>query len=202
MKNKFLVFLAMVVLFATTCVFAVTFTDLGEDHWAIDYITTLADEGVINGYPDGTFDPEGTISRAEFMKLVIAASMPEGVSIKMAPSAMDHWAGQYLFVAETYRVIDPGSLTLENIDEPITRREMAMMIGKADTNLRQKSLNKEGSTLFTDFDLMDAAELRYLSHAVGEGYLNGYPDGSFGPDNNMTRAESATVIYRFTNKGE
>lgn len=202
MKNKFLVFLTMVVLFATTSVFALTFTDVPEDYWAISYITDLTEKGVVNGYPNGTFEPEGTISRGEFLKLVIAASMPADVKIGLIPPAIDHWAGQYLFMAETYRVVDPGSINLENIDLPITRREMAMMIGKADTNLRQNSLNKEGSTLFTDFDLMDAAELRYLAHSVGEGYLNGYPDGTFGPDNNMTRAESATVIYRFTNKGE
>ncbi len=201
MKNKILVFLTLVVLFATTTVFAISFSDVAEDYWAISYITDLTEKGVVNGYPNGTFDPEGTISRAEFLKLVIAASLPEGVDINTAPTAMaDHWAGQYLFAAETYRVVEPGSITAENIDLPITRREMVMMIGKADTNLRHNSLNSEKSITFTDFDVMDGSELRYLTHSVSEEYLNGYPDGSFGPDNNMTRAESATVIWRYTNK--
>lgn len=198
MKNKLLVFLTLVVLFATTSVLAVTFTDLSEDHWAINYITTLTDKGVVNGYPNGTFEPEGTISRGEFMKLVVAASMPKGVSIKLSPSALDHWAGQYLYVAQSYRIVEPGTITLENIDLPITRREMALMISRADTNLRGIKLNTEGSITFTDYDTLDTAERRYLTHAVGEGYINGYPDGSFGPDNNMTRAEASTVIYRFT----
>lgn len=202
MKNKFLLVLTLVVLFATTCTFAVTFTDLPQDHWAINYVTPLAEAGVINGYPDGTFDPEGTISRGEFLKLVIAASLPEGVSINIAPSALEHWAGKYLFIAQQYQVVAPSELTLENIDLPITRREMVMMIGKADTNLRNNSLNNDDTMVFNDFDKMDAAERRYLAHSVGESYLNGYPDGTFGPDNNMTRAESATVIYRYTNKGK
>lgn len=201
MKNKFLVFLTMVVLFTTTCAFAMTFSDVSEDYWAISYISDLAEKQVVNGYPNGTFDPEGTISRAEFLKLVIAASLPEGVDINTAPTAMaDHWAGKYLFAAETYRVVEPGAINAENIDLPITRREMVMMIGKADTNFRHNSLNSEQSITFTDFDVMDGSELRYLTHSVSEGYLNGYPDGSFGPDNNMTRAESATVIWRYTNK--
>ena len=200
MKNKILVFLAMVVLFATTCAFAVTFTDVTEEHWANEYIMDLAEKEVVNGYPDGTFNPEGTISRGEFLKLVIAASLPKDISITTAPSALDHWAGQYLFAAETYRIVDSGSITLENIDLPITRREMALMISKADVNLRGHALNSEKYITFTDFDLMDASELRFLTHAISEEYLNGYPDGSFGPDQNMTRAESATVIYRFSNK--
>lgn len=201
MKNKILVFLAMVVLFATTSVLAATFTDLPADHWAIEYITDLTEKEVVNGYPDGTFNPEGTISRGEFLKLVIAASMPKGVSIALAPTALaDHWAGQYLYVAQTYGVVAPGTITLENIDLPITRREMAMIISKADINMRSAAINTEKSITFTDFSLLDASEVRFLTHAISEDYLNGYPDGSFGPDNEMTRAEATTVVYRYTNK--
>ena len=199
MKNKILVFLMMIVLFITTTVFAATFTDLPADHWAVDYITSLTEQKVINGYPDGTFNPEGTISRGEFLKLVMVASMPKDVKVNLLPIALDHWAGKYLFVAETYGVIAPGELTMENIDLPITRREMAVMLAKADGVFLGKNSSAANSINFTDFDLMDKSELQYLSHAVKEGYLNGYPDGTFGPDKEMTRAEAATVIYRFTN---
>ena len=67
MRNKILVFLMMIVLFITTTVFAATFTDLPDDHWAINYITDLTEKQVVNGYPDGTFRPEETISRGEFL---------------------------------------------------------------------------------------------------------------------------------------
>lgn len=199
MKNKILVFLAMVVFFATTSVFAITFTDLPEDHWAIEYITDLTEKKVVNGYPDGTFNPEGTISRGEFLKLVIAASMPKDVPIGLAPKAIDHWAGQHLHVAITYGVVSPSDITLENIDLPITRREMAAMITKADLNMRGISKNTEQSLTFTDFSQFNTSEREFLTHSISQGYLNGYPDGSFGPDNEMTRAEAATVVYRFTN---
>ena len=82
---------------------------------------------------------------------------------------------------------------------PITRREMAVMLAKADGAFLGKYSSTANSINFTDFDLMDKSELQYLSHAVKEGYLNGYPDGTFGPDKEMTRAEAATVIFRFTN---
>ena len=201
MRNKILVFLMMIVLFITTTVFAATFTDLPADHWAINYITDLTEKQVVNGYPDGTFRPEETISRGEFLKLVIAASMPKDVPIALAPSAMEHWAGQYLYVANTYGVVSANDITLENIDLPITRREMAKMIIKADCYMRGNPKNMEQSLTFTDFSEFDASEREFLTHAISQEYLNGYPDGSFVPDNEMTRAEAATVIYRFTNKG-
>ena len=196
---KKMAILGGVIMALSANVFAVNFTDT-EGHWAQENIAKLTELGVVNGYPDGTFRPEGTVKRGEFLKLVIAASLPEGVDIADAPSNLDHWAGQYLFVAETYRIVEPGVITAENIDEPITRREMALMISKADTILKQKELNQEVSVTYNDYDQMDAQELKYLSHAVSNGYITGYTDNTFRPDKNMTRAESATIIHRYTSE--
>ena len=198
MKRKIAVLLTCLLVVLGTTSFAVTFTDLTNEHWAYEYISTLADSGVINGYPDGSYLPEGTISRAEFLKLVIAASLPEGVDIKEAPMTFDHWAGQYLYVAETYGIVQRRAITLENIDEPITRIEMALMISKADVMLKFNSLNTEKEITFNDIDEMTSEEVRWLTHAVNRGFIEGYPDNTFGTKLNMTRAEAATVIFRYT----
>ena len=63
-----------------TVVFAVTLSDI-SGHWAETNITTLVDAKVINGYPDGTFRPDGTISKAEFIKLLMSASVPSWYDI-------------------------------------------------------------------------------------------------------------------------
>ena len=70
MRNKILVFLMMIVLFITTNVFAATFTDLPEDHWALEYITSLTEQKVINGYLDGSFGPDNEMTRAEAATVV------------------------------------------------------------------------------------------------------------------------------------
>ena len=49
------------------------FTDVSEDYWAYDAIKYLASEGVISGYPDGTFRPERSVTRAEFAKMLATA---------------------------------------------------------------------------------------------------------------------------------
>lgn len=199
MKKKFLILLICLCSCIPMFVFANSFGDLASDHWAFEYINNLTNDGIINGYPeDNTFRPENTISRAEFLKLVIAASLPEGVSIDEIPMAIDHWAGRYLYVAETYGIIQRDDITLENINEPITRVEMALMVSKSDVILKFSDLNTENPILFSDYDKLNSEEVRWLTHSVNKGYLTGYPDNTFGPEKNMTRAEAATVIYRYT----
>lgn len=197
MRLKRIIVLAGLLAAISTNVFAATFTDMTAEHWGYEYVIPLADANIINGYPDGTFLPEATISKGEFMKLVIQSSLPAGVDINDAPSSLDHWAGKYLYVAETYRIVNPGDLTLETIEQPITRREMVLMITKADLVLRRNALEQDVSVTYNDYDDMDTQEIRYLTHAVSKGLIKGYPDNTFRPDNNMTRAEAATMIYRY-----
>ncbi len=187
------------------CVFAATFSDINEEHWAYSYVSDLTTANVISGYPDGTFKPEGTISRAEFLKLLIQASLPKGISIDGAPSAgelPEHWATKYVGAANRYRIVEPGSITIENVDQPITRIEMALMIAKADVNMRYNTIDASKSVTFNDYDEMTAEQLRYLTHSVSKGLITGYPDNTFKPENNMTRAEAATMIYRYLNGGD
>ena len=165
---------------------------------AYGYVDELTTNGVINGYPDGTFRPEGTISKAEFIKLVVMASLPEEIDIADAPSAMNNWAGQVVAVAQIYQIIEPGSITEENMNEPITRMEMALIISKADVFLRGNPLDQSKSLTFNDYDEMNREEITYLTHAVSKGLISGYPDNTFKPSKNMSRAEAATMIYRYT----
>lgn len=198
MKLKKLAVAIVALLTISSNVFAITFTDIDASHWAYNNVMTLAENGVINGYEDNTFRPDGTISRGEFLKLVIVAAKPEWMDINRMSSALDHWAGKYLYIAETYGVVPAGSITAENINKPITRIEMAMMISKADISLKGAKISASDSIGFGDTHLLAKDELKWLTHAVNSGLIKGYEDNTFKPDNNMKRSEAATMIYRFT----
>ena len=198
MKMKHIIAVLCFCIVICTSVFAASFSDISSEHWAFNYVDELTTKGVINGYPDGTFKPDGTISKAEFIKLVVMASLPEEVDIADAPSAMDNWAGQVVAVAQIYQLIEPGSVTESNMNEPITRMEMALIISKADVFLRGNSLDLSKSTTFNDYDEMNKEEITYLTHAVSKGLISGYPDNTFKPSQNMSRAEAATMISRYT----
>ena len=64
-KCSILLLIILNITIITTNVFASTFTDLEETHWAYDDINTMVEKGILNGYPDGTFRPNGYITRAE-----------------------------------------------------------------------------------------------------------------------------------------
>lgn len=199
MKKLLITLMAMTMIFSSLIMptYAVTFSDLDAGHWAYEYITTLASDGVINGYTDGTFRPSGTITRGEFLKLVMTPCIPSYVSMDDANSTLKHWSGAYVWLAEQYGVLAQGEYNDENLNEPITRIEMAKLISKADL-IMMKTRQKREQAPFNDIDNCTVEEIAMLRHAYNTGLITGYDDGSFKPQKTMTRAEAATMIYRFT----
>ncbi len=196
MKKVFIIFLVILICFANT-IYAASFWDLSQKHWAYQYITSLTSNGVINGYEDASFRPEGTITKGEFIKLVVAAAMPSWIDIKDAESNLNHWAGRYVWIAEKYGVLKTGTITIKNIDQPITRIEMVRIISKADLLMKGESLQATEKIKFNDVITLNNEDLQLLKHAISKGLIKGYSDNTFRPTLNMTRAEAATMIYRF-----
>ena len=197
MKKVLFILVTLSIICNSLC-FAVTFSDVLSDHWAYQYITELSDKKVINGYPDGTFKPSGTITRGEFTKLVISSCLPSWYDVNELEGTMDHWAAGYVRMAEEYGVIEEGAIDENNINLPITRLEMVKMVSLADVIFKENDYDFTETTDFKDTYTMDLFDLNLLRHAVNKGLVTGYPDGTFGPDNSMTRAEAATMIWRFT----
>lgn len=179
-------------------VFAGSFKDLSSNHWAYEYIIYLTNEEVINGYTDNSFRPNGTVTNAEFIKLVVMSALPDWLDIKDAESSLSHWAGPYIWIAERYGVISSGSYNLSNLDKPITRIEMVRIITRADLLMKGNSLETSSKVKFNDVLALNNEDLLYLKHAYSKNLITGYENNLFKPYNNMTRAEAATMIYRFS----
>lgn len=197
MKKIFVYLFLASFIFLQPLVLAASFKDLNVSHWAYKYVVTLTNSKVINGYNDGTFKPEGTITNAEFIKLVVMAALPEWIDINDAESNFEHWASRYIWIAERYGLIKTGSITLENIDVPITRIEMVRIIVKADLTMKGNSLETSEKVKFKDVISLNSDDLLLLKHACSKNLITGYTDNTFRPHSNMTRAEAATMIYRF-----
>ncbi|MDW5300068.1 MAG: S-layer homology domain-containing protein, partial [Sedimentibacter sp.] len=71
MKRKILTFILLFIMITTT-VYANEMLDI-QSHWGKSNIEYLIGRGSINGYPDGTFRPDGTITRAEFVKIALGS---------------------------------------------------------------------------------------------------------------------------------
>ena len=196
MKKILISTLVLALVFASIC-FAVNFPDV-SGHWAEPYITELTDKGIINGYDDGSFRPNGAIKNSEFLKLIMTASLPD-VDWTQKSGKYDHWAGLYIEMAERYGVIDEGEFALENLNDEITRITVARVLAKCDISIK-KALQQGAPAEFYDIQNISEEDYYLLSHCVAQGYITGYEDSTFKPDNTLKRGEVAAILSRYLNK--
>ena len=191
MKKFITIVLVIAVLIIPMSVYA-AFSDVPADHWANSYITELSGKGVINGFPDGTFKPSDTLTYGQFIKLIVTASV-DGVDFDLVSSDLNHWAAPYVKIAQNYGAVDKD-ITVEKLDEPISRIEVVRILGICDIDMRRHDQKSVEDLLFTDISDVDIAGKILLSHAVANGIINGYTDGTFKPDNSLTRAEASKIL--------
>ena len=196
---KKIVALLVALILAIPMVVNAAFSDVAEEHWAKGYIEKLTASKIINGYPDGTFRPSDTLTKGAFLKLIVTASLPE-VDFNQLDKNFDHWAATYVKVAENYNALEKGAITKENIDEPITRIDVIKILSLCDINMRSHEQKALDYLTFTDTDGLDETSEILLSHAVANGIIGGYPDGSFKPQNNLTRAEASKILAVYMEK--
>lgn len=102
-----------------------TFSDVPKSHWATNYIGYMQQFGIINGYPDGTFRPNASVTRAEFAAIASRfEKLTEGTkSFSDVPST--HWAAKYINFAATRGWVTGYPDGTFKPGNPITRAEVA-----------------------------------------------------------------------------
>ena len=198
-SKKLLLLLCFVIIITGMPVIAtVTFSDI-EGHWAKPYIDTLSPIGVVNGYPDGTFAPEGKIKRMEFIAIVVNALKAD----KRTTSANEYWGTPFAESALALKLIQEseyGGLTQTHLEMPITREEMASIITNAFllSSPKPSAADLEKASLsLTDIHLVSPEYKEQALTAIALGIITGYPeDQTFRPKNNSTRAESTAVSHK------
>jgi hypothetical protein len=158
-------------------------------HWAQNYIEHLVKKGAITGYPDKSFQPDATITRAEFAVVLVKAFGLSGEGKVFADTAA-HWAKEYIATAAAHGIILGYNEKEFGPDDSITREQMAIMIVKA-AGLEAGS----GETGFTDKTDISPWAREWVLAAVSNDLISGYPDNSFKPQNNASRAEAVTVVF-------
>lgn len=179
------------------------FTDVAEDAWYHDYVYDLVYRGVVNGMTATTYEPEGKLTRAQFVKL-LACSLEEAETLKTYEGqhpftdSEGHWAEAYIAWAKDKGIVEGVSATEFDPEAPITREQMATIFGRY--ALKQgielpKSENAAGS--FPDADKISEYAREFVELMRIAGILNGYEDGTFRPQGNATRAEAAKLFSLF-----
>jgi hypothetical protein len=162
-----------------------------KGHWAEKTIEELVALGSVSGYPDGTFQPNKTITRAEFATIVVKAFNLESKTGKIFNDTSDHWAKEAIATAQAHGIVNGYSETVFGPNDNITREQMAIMIVKA-AKLSEVALGKS----FADSGQVSSWAREAVATASENEIITGYPDHTFRPQGQATRAEAATVIVK------
>ena len=157
----------------------------------------------IFGYDDGTFRPDKNMSRAEAAAIfarLISEQKGEKISGKsdFADVKSSEWYSKFIGYIEKYGIIKGYSDNTFKPDENISRAEFVSMTVRY-YGLFDKINYPANTTKYSDIDGKHWA-VKDISFAKNIGWLNGYADGTFRPDNNITRAEVVTVVNHATGR--
>lgn len=177
--------------------YAATFPDT-KGHWAEAYIDAIAPSGVINGYPDGLYKPNNTLSRIEYIAIIVNAL---GIAPR-APINGEYWGLPFIESALSIGLITStefGEITPTNYNQSILREEMASIVVNAylftGATVDSNALVTASQAL-SDFNTVTPKYLNQAISSVALGILSGLPDQTFGPKKYADRAQAAVVSYK------
>ncbi len=186
---------------------AATFGDVAG-HWSEKEVEYAIANKIVDGYTDGTFKPNKTVTRAEFVKMLVA-DICANLQIETAEYAdgVNWWSEYYNFAVENGIVVPvaeyefdgirAGFLDGENANMEIKRWEMAFILYCLIVNVfRYDPMGQQ----YTDYAATKAqynADIAYdIACCVGIGFITGDQLGNFNPAKSGTRAEAATIVNR------
>ncbi|WP_405176090.1 cadherin-like beta sandwich domain-containing protein [Paenibacillus sp. FSL H8-0261] len=162
-------------------------------HWAQRSIQEALSLGIIKGYSDGTFKPNGTLTRAEFALMLMNALKPQETGTKLTftdAAKIGAWAQEAVAQAVQAGIINGYEDGTFRPNTEITRAEMAVILAK----ILGKSNEASATTGFADDkDIPEWAKssVAYLKLA---GLVKGKGDNEFAPQDHATRGEAITIL--------
>ncbi|MBE1446496.1 immunoglobulin-like domain-containing protein [Paenibacillus sp. OAS669] len=176
------------------------FPDL-SGHWAAPYTERLTGMNVIQGFEDGKFRPEQTVTRAQFAKMIAEAMGLQATAASTSfadDNQIPSWAKGSIAAAVQAGLIngyEENGRLLFKADQTITRAEMAVMMSRALSANGYKGGEANAISFKDASHIPDWAQASVKASAVS-GILNGYEDQTFRPSAGATRAESSAMIYK------
>ena len=176
------------------------FTDLDRAAWAEESIMNLVERGIVNGMGDGTFNPNGNVTREQFVKMLLLSFGIEATSTSSPMTDVDGsaWYAPYVNTAYELGIVKGVSDTEFGVGRPITRQDLVTMIMRACDEYGLE-VSKTRAVSFTD--AADIADYAYdaVMDLASAGVINGVSEGVFAPVENTTRAQVSVILDRLYN---
>jgi len=173
------------------------FPDVVDGAWYTSAIESAVENGLFNGYNDGTLKPENTIKRAEIAAVLTKAfGATEHSSLdRFVDTKYDAWYYNYMSKAVNMKIFAGDNTNRLNPEKPITREEAAIVISRA---FELTSSGKDVLAKFSDKNEVSTWAVPFVSALVENGYMVGNNKGQLNPKGSITRAEFAQIMYNIT----
>ena len=164
-----------------------------DDSWAQEYLDQLVEWGVMRGDIDGNLHPDRNITRAEFVTMVDRAYGYDQVGRTPFTDVQESsWYADDISIAYNVGYFQGTSNTTASPDNNLTREQAVLLLGR---NMMLQS--SAGETLgFSDSRDFSEWSRTMVQAATDAGMVSGYPDGTFRPQNHVTRGEVAKMLVQ------
>ncbi|MGG1634445.1 cadherin-like beta sandwich domain-containing protein [Paenibacillus sp. NRS-1760] len=162
-------------------------------HWAEDNIKQAISNGIVTGYPDGTFRPNHTVTRGEFAVMLMNLLKPQEAGAELSftdTTKIPAWAQKAIAQAVQEGIINVYEDGTFRPNAEITRAEMAVILAKA----LGQSTEASAATSFADDNDIPAWARASVAYVKQAGIVKGKGNNEFAPQDHATRAEAVTVL--------
>lgn len=199
-------------------------------HWALEEIESMVAQGILNGYPDGTFRPNEPVQVDQFIKMLILsyseqhpnlertwqASFLESLSeenrtilkqdyryFDFKPAMTGYWAKPYIDVASDLNFLNKNRYS--DFQTGMTRENVAEVLYytlQETEYLEDEQFSRKVAASYGDLTSASDRQQKFIAESLIKGIMQGYPDGNFGVGRTVSRAEALVILNRLTDKSK
>jgi len=193
----------------------VNFVDVATDNWAYGEIMGCADADIVTGYPDGSYQPDGPVNRAE-MAVYISRALAGGDEYVPDPTTdpgftdvdETHWTYQYIAYAVEQNIVQgypdgdyrPAAIVARDQMAVYVARALVAPAGEAALAAYVPADPRNFPDVLDTGYGEDGTEAhwayRYVEYCIENGVVQGYEDGLYRPDRDVTRDQMAVYVAR------
>jgi hypothetical protein len=169
---------------------AASFKDVKTTAWYYSYVSRLVELKITSGYSDGTYKPDSSVTRAEFITFLCKAAGHQPAQGNLFSDTQKHWASGYIAIALNNGIVDLPADKKFRPDIAITRLEAVEML------CRSLNIAKDTTTK-NPYKDVSTADSGYTSAAYTNYLMQGSEEKTgryFKPSGKLTRAEAAAII--------
>lgn len=182
-----------------------SFSDLPKDHYAYEAVQYLKAQNIISGYEDGTFKPEKTVNRAEALKILVAPLVTDEqlTQAKEANTVFgdienDAWFKPYVELARAANIIDgPPKKEEFRGGDPVIKVEFMKMVQEAFGAKPKTAFSEIKLPLSQDVINTDEWFYPYMRYGISTSMTMISGEGTLTPAKQLTRGETAVLLYRY-----